>query len=195
MAAVRTFVIAFLVAGVVAFGLSLLNVYALRHGGQPMPHGDITMIATFVAGLALFMAYQRRGNRDAARASLADERAAKAFAPRPERAVLYVFRDAFFAKLVGFEFERDGTLVGQTRGKTFYRLDLNPGVHVFASVNPQDGSRQEIRLNLPSASLTFLEHEIAFAAKGLNHALRVVDDVAGRRRVLRCKMLVPMHLN
>jgi hypothetical protein len=189
MTSVRSFVVAFIAAGSAAFALALLNTYAARHGGHPMPGESITTISMVVAGLALFVVHQRRRNTRLVYAEAAVEADAKTYAAVADRAVVYVFRDAFFARLVGFQLEVDGTAVGQTRGKTFFRLELAPGVRRFASTSALDGSRSETPLTLYPGQMCFLEHNIAFAAKGPNHSLLQVNSTAAKPRVTACRML------
>lgn len=189
MTGIRTFLVAFVAAGVAAFALGLLNVYASRHGGQPMASANITMTSIIVAGFAVFIAHQRRANKKLAYADAATAAAALAFAPSAERAVVYVFRDAFFAKLVGFDVEVAGRGIGQTRGKTCYRLELPPGPTTFASINPADGARAETALTLYAGQMVFLEHQPKFGVQA-SHGLVQVSASQAKPRVRGCRVLV-----
>jgi hypothetical protein len=182
-------------AAVLAFAtgivLGLLNSLFGNHHGAIFSATDIAMTSTFVAGLGLFVGHQLRANRNAGRASAQEEQSAKMFNADPQAAVVYIFRDAFFARLVGFDVQLDGHAVGQTRGKTFYRLTLPPGEHVLNSVNPQDGSQSPLALSTAPGQIRYLEHSVRFGAKGPKHGFVECDDASGRERVRRCRLLNP----
>jgi hypothetical protein len=104
---------------------------------------------------------------------------------------VYVFRDAFYGKVAGLDVLVDGAPVGQTRGHTFYRLQLPPGEHLLISRNPRDGSQHEHRLHADAGSLLFLEQRVSMGMKSLRHEIVPADQRAATSRIRRCRLLQP----
>jgi hypothetical protein len=130
---------------IVGFALGLLSGYLQAHGEHAIPLMQRLTMSLGAAAVLAAMTTFLTGNRAQARAPAAQDSDAKRFAPVAERTVVYLFRDAFVGKLLGIDVAIDGVPLGQTRGKTFYRLELAPGEHVLSSTNPQDSSREEYR--------------------------------------------------
>jgi hypothetical protein len=87
-------------------------------------------------------------------------------------------------------FAVDGTPIGQTRGRTFYRLRLTPGEHLLTSRNPQNGSQHEHRLRADAGSVQFLEQKVSAGLMGMRHELVPAEQVKGTSRIQKCRLLV-----
>jgi len=180
-----------IIACIAGILLGLLNTFIVRHGnGNPgMPLAQIALISAFVGGLSLFVSHQMRGNNATSDATTAEEQQAKLILPDSQNAVVYIFRDAFYAMLVGFDIRLNGEVVGQTRGKTFLRLTLAPGQHVLSSINPQNATHTDLTLHVIAGKIGYFEHSVRFAAKGAQHGFTICDDATAQSRVRRCRLI------
>jgi hypothetical protein len=184
--------ISFLITSfVMGFALALLSAYLVAHGEHPIPPTSRLTMIFGLSGIVAAIAGARGGNRRVAHAAAGQEAEAKRCASLPDRATVYVFRDAYFGKLAGLDVLLDGAPVGQTRGKTFYRLELAPGEHRLASRNPRDGSQHEHRLYADSGSLVFLEQRVSMGATTMKHQIVPTEHAAAVSRIQRCRLLVP----
>ena len=111
---VRAFVIGFIVAAAVGFGVSMLN--AATPGTEPMS-------PVFWGGLAgaftAFILGNLAGNRQIANASTADHDAALSRTAPPDKTLLYIYRTGFVAKLAGLNIAIDGRPVAQLKAPRF----------------------------------------------------------------------------
>jgi hypothetical protein len=182
-----------IIAGVAGILLGMLNAFIVKHGNgnAGMPLAQIALMSAFVGGLSLFVSHQMRGNNGASGATSAEEQQAKLFLPDSQNAVVYIFRDAFYATLVGFDIRLNSEVVGQTRGKTFLRLTLAPGQHVLSSINPQNMTQTDLTLHVIAGKIGYFEHSVRFAAKGAQHDFNVSDDSTAQSRVRRCRLIRP----
>jgi hypothetical protein len=171
------------------FLLGMFSAFLVAHGQQAIPAAERLMMSVCAAGVLAAVSTFLGGNRAQAQASSEDDHLAKQFTPVAERAIVYVFRDAFYGKFLGLDVALDGTPLGQTRGKTYFRLDLMPGEHVLLSHNPQNGSATEHRFNVAACSISFLEHRVRLGGGALKHDFAVLEAAAGAGRVRRCRML------
>lgn len=91
--------------------------------------------ATFYgAGAAAFTAYifsNLAGNKKVPKASDAEKQAALAMQPPPGKALLYVYREGFVAKLAGLNLQVDGQEFAQLTAPKFTVLALPAGPHTL----------------------------------------------------------------
>jgi Protein of unknown function (DUF2846) len=145
-----------------------------------------------MSGVVASIAGARAANRNVSRAAATEEADAKRCAPVADRATVYVFRDANIGKVAGLDVLLNGTTIGQTRGKTFYRLQIAPGEHLLTSRNPQNGSQHEHRLRADAGALLFLEQRVGFGFAALRHEIVPTDQAKAASRIQRCRLLVPV---
>ena len=190
MKGLRAIVIVSVTAFIMGFGLALLSAWLEAHGEHAIPQSTRMLMIIGVSGMVASIAASRGANRRVARAAAGEEAEAKRFSPVADRATVYVFRDAFVGKVAGLDVLLDGTPIGQTRGKTFYRLQLPPGEHLLASRNPQDGSQREHRLRADAGSLLFLEQRVSIGMTALRHEIVPAEQSAATSRIQRCRLLL-----
>ncbi len=184
--------VAFIVtACVMGFALGLLSAYLETHGERPIAEMTRLTMVLGVSGMVASIVATRGANRRVARAAAMEEKEAKRFAPVADQATVYVFRDAFVGKVAGLDVLLDGTPIGQTRGKTFYRLQIAPGEHVLTSRNPQNDSQSEYRLRADAGSLHFLEQRVSFGMMTMRHEILPVEQASATSRIKSCRLLVP----
>ncbi len=103
--------------------------------------------------------------------------------------MVYLFRDAFVGKLVGIDVLVDGRPVAQTRGKTFVRLELEPGQHVLTSSSPAQGTRADLPLGVAAGSVAYVEQSIKMGAVTSAPQMALVAEADGQKRIRRCRLL------
>ena len=111
---VRALVIGFVVAAVVGFAVGMLN--AATPGTEPMSPAFWGCLA---GAFTAFILGNLAGNRRIANASSADRDTALARTVPPGKALLYVYRTGFVAKLAGLNIAIDGRPVAQLKAPRF----------------------------------------------------------------------------
>jgi hypothetical protein len=111
---VRAVLIGFIVAAVIGFAVSMLN--AATPGTEPM---NPVFWGCFAGAVAAFIFGNLAGNRRIANASSADRDAAVARTAPPGKALLYVYRTGFVARLAGLNIAIDGRPVAQLKSPRF----------------------------------------------------------------------------
>ena len=190
MKGLRVTVIFGVTSFLMGFGLALLSAYLETHGEHAIPQTTRWTMILGMSGLVASIAAARGANRRLSRAAATEEAEAKRCAPVAGRATVYVFRDAFYGKVAGLDLLLDGTPIGQTRGKTFYRLHLPPGEHLLTSRNPQDGSKHEHRVSADAGSLLFLEQRVSMGMMSLRHGIVPAEQASATSRIQRCRLLL-----
>jgi hypothetical protein len=189
MKGLRVVLIVGITAFIMGFGLALLSAYLETHGEHAIPQTTRLTMIIGMSGLVASIAAARGANRRVSRAAATEEADAKRCAPVADRATVYVFRDAFAGKVAGLDVLLDGTPIGQTRGKTFYRLHLPPGEHLLTSRNPQNGSQHEHRIRADAGSLLFLEQKVSIGMMSLRHEIVPAEQTSAPARIQRCRLL------
>ena len=191
MKSLRTSAVFIVTCIVISVALGLLSGYLQAHGEHAIPLVQRLTMSLGAAVVLSAISTTLSSNRSQLRAPAAQDSNAKRFAPVAERTVVYLFRDAFVGKMLGLDIAIDGLALGQTRGKTFYRLELAPGEHVLSSINPQDNSRQEYRFTAAAGALMFLEQAVRLGGRALRHEIAPAAAAEAADRVRRCRMLLP----
>ena len=119
-------------------------------------------------------------------ASDGSEQAAKAFAPDPEMAGIYVFRDERFGGDIPMQVTVDGVPLGRTLGQTFYFVEVRPGRHRVESTY---GPEATLLLDTQAGELYYVWQEVTVGSEGVRTRLHRVDEERGRAAVEECRML------
>jgi hypothetical protein len=109
---------------------------------------------------------------------------AKQFRPRPDAAVIYVYRSDFVAP--GGEdtvLYVNGRLIGATLPGTFFRFDARAGEHVLHGHGYDQG---RLRLEVRNGEI----HFVSLITAGGTSVFRRVSPETGKRDILRCCALL-----
>jgi hypothetical protein len=118
--------IAFAVAFVIAVGLEFLNVWTDPDSSSVSP-----LIPTVIA-IVVFCALQMlSGNRKEVRVDDASRQSSLRAAVPAGQALLYIYREGFVGRLVGWNVSLDGTALAQLRSPRFTQTTLSPGAHTL----------------------------------------------------------------
>jgi hypothetical protein len=132
-------------------------------------------------------------NKKIVKASPEQRRAALEFQPVAGKAVLYVFRHQFIGLLRGFDLVLDGRCLGQTRGLTFYRLELEPGKH---SLSGGKECQESLEMEVAAGQVYLVEQELLQGMWRMGyHYLPRENAMKTRLVVQECKMLLPVGEN
>jgi len=175
------------IVGGILFGA--LNAYIRMRGGAGVPPVAITTGAIGFAAVVVSILQVFVGNKSVAQASTEEDSRAKEFRTPPgELSALYIFRDATYARFAGLELTLDDVSVGQTRGRTFFKLEVAPGDHRLSSSFPGDSTRIDLSVTVGKGQNYFIHQKVWMGMKGLCHALALAPQDA-EARIRRCRML------
>jgi hypothetical protein len=120
-------------------------------------------------------------------ASGGDDAASKTFAaPPPDRAGLYVFRDATVGKSLEKEVFVDGLSIGRTVNGVFLFCLIAPGPHKLGTES--EFSTNEILFNAMPGTNHFFEQHLETGVHIGKTELRAVVTEEGQARVLACDL-------
>jgi len=95
--------------------------------------GTATMAGLGAGVVAAYLFGNLSGNRRIANASSADKSAALSRSPPPGKALLFLFREGFVAKLAGLNIMVDGKPVAQLKSPRFTCIVVPAGTHAIAA--------------------------------------------------------------
>ena len=120
---IKNLLIGFAVAFVAAFGLGFVE----RLGD---PTATASPVMPIVLGFFVFLILQMMsGNRKEARVDDAGRQASLSAVAPSGQALLYVYREGFVGKAVGWNVSLDGAALAQLRSPRFTQTVLSPGSH------------------------------------------------------------------
>lgn len=123
---IKNVLIGFAVAFVAGLGLGFLDSVA---GSS----SETTFIVPVVLGILIFFILQMRsGNRKEVRVDAASQQSLLATPAPTGQALLYVYREGFMGKAVGWNILLDGSALAQLRSPRFTQTVLDPGSHTLA---------------------------------------------------------------
>jgi hypothetical protein len=145
--------------------------------------------ALVLVGFFFYALSVLRRNQKIAEASPEQQRAALKFQPASGKAVLYVFRHQLKGALQGHDLVLDGRCLGQIRGCTFYRLELEPGKHRLSG---DKKCQESLEVEVAAGQVHFVEQELLLGMWCTGyHYLPRENAMKTRREVQECKMLLP----
>ena len=112
-----------LIGLVVAIGAFFLFNFVFEGGFMPF------LMAIFFGVFVAYIFANLAGNKKVANASDADKQAALQRQPPPGKALLYVYREGFVAKLAGLNLQLDGKDFAQLTAPKFTCVVVPPGPH------------------------------------------------------------------
>ena len=135
-----------------------------------------------LAALALALACAK-----APMASPERDAAAKTFAPVPGKAVLYIYRDeGFFGGGVKVPIVINSRVIGDTVGKSYFRLVLDPGDYELKCKAEKDVIQT---IAVEAGKVYFFQQEMKMGLLSNRCGLSTVSDDAGRAAVATCRLL------
>ena len=113
-----------------AIGVGL--VFVISALGTAAGGGIYTVVVALVAGAGVWFALEIQANNRQVKTASDQERTTALASPPPQgMALLYVYREGFMGKQLGFDVLVDGQSAAQLKSPRFVRLVLVPGEHVL----------------------------------------------------------------
>ena len=134
--------------------------------------------------------------RATATASMASQKLdayAKRFNVRKEKAILYVYRDAFAGYYVWMPIIIDSRVIARTVPWSYICVELDPGEHQIISRSENDYS---ISACFDKGQVYFMQQSVLAGVLMPRCGLKIVNDDTGHIGVNKCKMLdyaAPFH--
>ena len=144
-----------------------------------MPKKTLALCALLVLVLA-------SGCASVQMASSEQDTAAKSFAVKPGKAIIYVYRNETMGAALKMPVALDGKLMGDTASKTYLLLEVNPGQHTVVSKTENDSS---VTLNTVAGRNYFLWQEVKMGLMTARSNLQEVDEATGKAGVGECKLV------
>lgn len=146
---IKNLLIGFAVAFVAGFGLSFLETVSGSASGS-----GVTYTMPTVMGVITFFGLQMRaGNHKESKVDAGARQAALSAVVPPGQVLLYVYREGFAGKAVGWNVALDGAELVQLKSPRFTRIVIQPGNHVLG-----------VRVGGGFAGAQFKPGELAFEA-------------------------------
>ncbi len=186
---VRAIVAGFLVAFVVGGGLGFTFV-RLQIGSVNLP---IFCGVAFGAVTAFILA-NLAGNRSVANAPEADKQAALSRTAPADRALLFVYREGFVAKLAGMNVSVDGKGVAQLKSPRFTSVSLAPGAHrieaQFGGLAGAQSKTGELNINAAAGAILAVRITLSMGLVKGGIVLTEITDTALARRAMNAMPMV-----
>jgi len=123
---IKRILIAFGVAFGIAFALAMLEVASDTTFGP-----SAYVMPAAIGSLTFFILQMKSGNRKESRLDKAQRQASLSAIAPEGKALLYVYRDGFVGKAVGWNVSLDGAVVAQLKSPRFTQIEIAPGPHAL----------------------------------------------------------------
>jgi hypothetical protein len=114
------------------------------------------------------------------RAPDSDDSEAKKFVSKPGISQVYVYRNEILGAALSMPVTVNGIFAGSTGPKSFFKFDLSPGQHVFAS----QGDVSKLTIITEPSKNYFVWQEVKMGVWSGNSKLQLVSEDVGRKGVL-----------
>jgi hypothetical protein len=124
---IKNLLISFAVVFAISFGLGLLERMNDVSFGT-----SSTVLSMGLGFFTFFILHMMSGNRKEVRADNASRQASLSAVAPSGHALLYVYREGFMGKAVGWNVSLDGAALAQLRSPRFTQTAVSPGIHTLA---------------------------------------------------------------
>lgn len=114
------------------------------------------------------------------------DREAKAFAAKPGKAIVYVFRDDDAGEGVPMDVLLDGVPMGRSGPRTFFAFEAEPGRRTITS---RAANEATLVVEAEAGRSHFVRQEARWGFTGGRTALVTVDEPTGRAGVAKCRLV------
>lgn len=185
---------------VIGVSVSIAFLALLSWQGHRPHHHPVTGWMPFVPCLAFgYITYKFlgffSGNREVTNATDVERQAALADPPPAGHGLVYVYRDAFTGRAVGFDILIDSLLLAQLKSPRFARLTVPAGNHLLTARRPKFGTPERIAGHFPFSlgageSAIFRVEDASLGGNSL-FLSRAVDAAPLLARFRTMKMVLP----
>lgn len=115
---------------------------------------------------------------------------AKAYAVKPNKANIYVYRNEVMGAAIKMPVVLNGRIVGDTASKTFLLLEVDPGSHTLVSKTENDSV---LKVDAVAGRNYFVWQEVKMGMFAARSNLQLVDEATGKAGVSECKLIEPLQ--
>ncbi|HJW71704.1 MAG TPA: DUF2846 domain-containing protein [Geothrix sp.] len=133
--------------------------------------------------LALVLAF---GCASAPMATPERDTAAKTFAPVPDKAVVYVYRDETFGAAIKIPIVINGRIIGDTVSKSYFRIVMEPG-NCEVQCKASSDSTQSVKVE--AGKVYFLRQEMKMGMWAAGCMMHLMTEAEGRAAIAECKLI------
>lgn len=137
------------------------------------------------SSVALLMVIFLVGCASVQMASLENDLKAKSFEPVEEKASVYIYRNENFGGAIPMTLNVNGRTIGQTAAKTYFRLNLRPGLYNVESIAENVST---VTLQADAGKNYFIWQEVKMGLWMARSQLSHVDEATGRTGVQESKL-------
>lgn len=119
-------------------------------------------------------------------ASLDEDRLAKSMSSKPDKSLIYVYRDEYFGGAIPMTVSLNGRVAGQTGPKTYFMWEVTPGRHEIASHTENVST---LTLQTEPGRAYFIWQEVKMGMFMARSLLQQVDEETGRKAIAECQLL------
>jgi hypothetical protein len=110
---------------------------------------------------------------------------AKAFATRPDKSTVYVYRNERYGGAARMTVSLDGRVAGQTGPRAYFVWDVDPGTHEIVS---QAENTDTVTITTQDGKDYYISQEAKAGLWGARTRLHIVTDDVGRNAVAECRL-------
>lgn len=115
-----------------------------------------------------------------------EDAAAKAFAPAPGMAGLYIYRNEYRGGAIKMQVTVDGKILGKTVAYSYLYTELAPGKHVITA---DGGNTDQLKVEAIAGQNIFVHQAIKAGFSAAGSSMRIVDSQEGQAGVMECSMV------
>ncbi len=119
-------------------------------------------------------------------ADTAQDTQAKKFAPKPNVAGIYIYRNESMGGAVKMDVALDGKPRGQTAKKTYIYTEVKPGTHTISS---KAENTSEVSIDAVAGKLYYVWQEVKMGVMYARNKLSLVDEATGKNGVNECSLI------
>lgn len=119
-------------------------------------------------------------------APLDEDARAKGFAPAPNAASLYIYRNESFGAAIPMTVSVNGRALGQTAAQTYFRLDVAPGKY---NIESHAENVSMLPLTTEAGKNYFVWQEVKMGLWMARSLLQQTDETRGRAGVMESKLI------
>ena len=118
-------------------------------------------------------------------ASSQSDAEAKTFTTRPDKSVIYLYRNERFGGVARMGVSLDGKLAGESGPKTYFTWVVDPGSHELES---QSENVDTLRIVTEPGKAYYVWQEAKVGIWGARSQLHLVDAATGQQGVAECRL-------
>ena len=151
------------------------------------------MIRIFKISIAIISIVLTAGCASVSKAPAGQSQDAKSFNVPEGKGTVYLYRTGRVVGAAGqLSVKVNGKDAGGTGPGTFFRWDLNPGIHTFSSSTAE--SSATVQIDVKAGEMYFIRQDARLGIDNGRVTMKEVDAHKGMREVNDCRLLVSAYI-